>query len=187
MVRVRGKEPEQVEFLDGQLQELAVSMHLTRGCVERQLPDPELLGPWRRRGRAPKHRAYPRRQLPWRERLRDVVVGAELEPDDTVGLLAAGGQQDHGQIGVRPDPATEREPVDPRQHHVEDDEAWPLPLENRACRFAVGCGQRSEPVPLQVAHNDVQDDRVVVDDKNGGHNWIVHPVWAQLHLGASRR
>src|SRR5262249_3407805 len=40
---------------------------------------------------APEHRAHPGQQLPQRERLRDVVVGAELKPEDAVRLLAPRG------------------------------------------------------------------------------------------------
>ena len=49
-----------------------------------------------------------------RERLRHVVVRAELETDDPVGLLAPRGQEDDREVGARPDPAAELEPVDAR-------------------------------------------------------------------------
>ena len=45
-------------------------------------------------GGPPQQRADTRRELAGRERLRDVVVRAELEADDPVGLLAARRQQD---------------------------------------------------------------------------------------------
>ena len=67
-----------------------------------------------------------------RERLRQVVVGADLEPGQAVGLLAERGDHDHRQLRARPDPAAERQPVDARQHQVEDDEARRLLL--RAAR-----------------------------------------------------
>ena len=59
-----------------------------------------------------------------RERLHDVVVGAEPQADDAVGLLAAGGQQDdrRGRSRPRAQPAHHLQPVDAGQHEVEHDE-----------------------------------------------------------------
>ena len=49
-------------------------------------------------GRAAQHRADARDQLARLERLDHVVVGADLEPDDAVGRLAPGGEQDHRDV-----------------------------------------------------------------------------------------
>ena len=81
--------------------------------------------------------AHAHRELARRERLRHVVVGAELEPDDAVGLLAARRQQDHGQVGASADPAAELEAVGAGQHHVEHDEARLGRLDQRARVVAV--------------------------------------------------
>ncbi len=48
----------------------------------------------RRVGHAPQHGADARHQLARRERLDDVVVGPELEPDDAIGLVATGREHD---------------------------------------------------------------------------------------------
>ena len=97
--------------------------HLAARTVEHDVAERDPLGGGRRRrGRPAEHRAHARRELARRERLRDVVVGAELEPDDPVGLLAACGEQDHGQARAAADPAAELQPVRARQHHVEHDE-----------------------------------------------------------------
>ena len=128
----------------------------------------------RPRGRgAPENRLHAHRELAGRERLRDVVVCAELEPHDPVGLVAAGGEHDHRQVAARADPAAEREAVGARQHHVEDDELRLAPLDQLARRVAVAGDERLEPVPAQIPDDDVADDRLVVDHEDGGHGRIV--------------
>jgi len=110
------------------------------------------------------------RQLAWRERLRHVVVRAELEPDDPVGFLDARGQQDHGQLGARPDPAAEVEPVRlAREHHVEQHETRLLELDHPSRAFAVLCRHDAMAVALEVARDDVADERLVVDHENSAH------------------
>jgi len=47
---------------------------------------------------APEHRFYPCKQLPWIERLGDVVVYADLQPDDPVHLVSQCGKQDNRDI-----------------------------------------------------------------------------------------
>ena len=113
------------------------------------------------------------RELTGGKRLRHVVVGAELEADDAVGLLASRGQHDHRQVAARADPPAQREAVGARQHHVEDDELRRGPLDQLAGGVPVAGDEGVEPVALEVADDDVTHDRLVVDDENGGHRVIV--------------
>ena len=71
---------------------------------------------------APQHGLHPARELADRERLGDVVVGAELEAEDLVGLLGLRGEHDDRHRAARADRAAHVEAVHPRQHHVEHDE-----------------------------------------------------------------
>jgi len=64
-------------------------------------------------------RAQPRQQLARLERLRQVVVGADLEPDHAVHRVAARGEHQHRGIGARTQPAADFQPVDVRQRQVE--------------------------------------------------------------------
>jgi hypothetical protein len=50
--------------------------------------------------RAPQHGADARDHLGAGERLDDVVVGAQLEADDAVGLGPARGHHDHGDVAL---------------------------------------------------------------------------------------
>ena len=61
-------------------------------------------------------------ELPDRERLGDVVVGAELETEHLVELLAARGEHDDRHVALAAQPLAHLQPVEPREHDVEDDE-----------------------------------------------------------------
>ena len=64
----------------------------------------------------------PREQLARAERLRDVVVAADLQAQHTVELLASGGEEQDRNIGcgcVRAEPAAEVEAVAVGQHYVQ--------------------------------------------------------------------
>ena len=76
----------------------------------------------RRRSRAPQHRLHARHELGQLERLRHVVVGAELEPDDDVMELAARRQHHDRRLAVVADLAQHLEAVERGQHHVEHDQ-----------------------------------------------------------------
>ena len=77
------------------------------------------------RGGAPQDGADPRDHLASAERLDDVVVGAELEADDAVGLLPARREDDDRHARRRPQLAADVEPGAVRQPDVEQDEIGP--------------------------------------------------------------
>ena len=72
--------------------------HLVPGGVEAHVADLEHLAGLRDpvvvAAPAPQRRAHPRHELAQAERLRHVVVGADLEPDDRVDLGVARGDHD---------------------------------------------------------------------------------------------
>ena len=72
---------------------------------------------------APEQRLDPAHQLAQPERLRQVVVRAELEADDLVDLVVAGGQDQHRRLRAGgPEAAEDLEAVDAGQPDVEHDE-----------------------------------------------------------------
>ena len=56
------------------------------------------------------------------ERLREVVVGADLEADDLVDVLVARGQHQDRDVGGLADPPADLDAVDVREVEVEDDQ-----------------------------------------------------------------
>src|SRR5262249_12691507 len=95
--------------------------HLARVAPQDHLPRREhlILVPLLR---AAEDRLDPGRELARGERLRDIVVGAELEPSDTVRLLIARREHDDRHLRARANAAAALGAVDPRQADVEDDE-----------------------------------------------------------------
>ena len=91
--------------------------------VDDEVAVPEPARPLRRRRRRPPQgRLDPGQQLRKAERLRDVVVGAELEAADLVGLGAAGGDDEDRDAAELADPLDHLPAVEAGQRDVEDDE-----------------------------------------------------------------
>ena len=100
--------------------------------------------------RAPQHGANAREQLARRERLREVVVGAELEPADAIGLLVARRQHDDGHARPRSDLPAHIEAVHVGQADVEDDDAHRITLELGECIAAAARQHDVEAVAFEV-------------------------------------
>ena len=64
-----------------------------------------------------------------RERLGDVVVGADLQPDDLVDLAVLGGQHDDRHVGALPQLPAHLDAGQPRQHQVEQHEVGAVAVE----------------------------------------------------------
>ena len=70
------------------------------------------------------HGAHPGQKLPQVERFRHVIVGAELEADDTVDLVAAvTGCDDDRHVGMRSDLPQQIETVLEAEPKIQDDDA----------------------------------------------------------------
>ena len=70
---------------------------------------------------AAEYRLHARDELTRAERLRHVIVGAELEAEDAVDLAVARGQHDDRDLAGRAQTAADLEAVHSGEHHVEDD------------------------------------------------------------------
>ncbi len=127
-------------------------LHAPLHQVEFEIGDPQRGCP--DVSRAPEQRADSREQFRIREGFGQVVVGAELEPLDLVGNRVASGEQQHRRRLALPKAAQHFEPVDDRQHHVEDQQVEVLFERHEQAVLAVagdrdaitGLGQS----PLQV-------------------------------------
>ena len=103
------------------------------------------------------------------ERLRDVVVGAELEADDRVDVVVPRGEHEDGRVAAPPDLPADLEAVDLRQHQVEDDEVGLVPAVELEARLAVAGGDDRPALLLEVEPEEVDDVPLVVDDQDRLH------------------
>ena len=108
----------------------------------------------------------PGHELARRERLREVVVGADRQADDPVDLLIARGEEEDVRIREGPDPAKNLESVEAREHHVKHDDiggCFPRDLDRG---WAVDRFDDRHPLLLEKAANDGADRRLIVDDEH---------------------
>ena len=118
---------------------------------------------------APQRGLHPRAELAHRERLGDVVVGAELEPEDLVDLLALGAEHDdRDPLALRAQAPADLEAVHLRQHHVEHDEVERLLGEAGEGLAAVGRVHDLVAVALQREGEQRLDRLLVVDEEDAG-------------------
>jgi hypothetical protein len=122
-----------------------------------------------RRGAAAQHGVDARHELARVEGLGQVVVGAHLQADDAVHLVALGGEHDDGGRAARGAQApADREPVLARQHQVEHQQVVALARELPVHRLRVGHRAHLELLLAEVAREQVAQALVVVDHEDAG-------------------
>ena len=119
--------------------------------------------------RSPEDCLDPGDERPRVERLRHVVVGAELEADDRVDVVRAGREHEDRRLGPAADLAADLEPVALREHEVEDHEVGIEPRMQRERLVSVECRDDPEALLLQVQPKEVDDVPLVVDDEDRFH------------------
>jgi hypothetical protein len=105
-----------------------------------------------------------RHQLARIEWLGNVIVGAELEPDDAIHVVALGGEHDDRDlVSAGTKPPADGEPVFSGEHEVEDHEVVAHALQAALHCLGVGHGVDGESLLGQVALEQVAQAQVVVD------------------------
>ena len=118
-------------------------------------------------GRAPDQRAQTRQHLLDPERLRDVVVGAGVDPFDGLVPAAARRQHEHGQGDARLAPsAQQRQTVDPRQAEIEQHGVVAFRPDEKVGALAVGCRRDGVPRLRQRPGELAGQGRLVLDDED---------------------
>ena len=118
---------------------------------------------------AAEDRAHAGDQLARRERLGQVVVGAEFEAEQLVELVVARGEHDDRRRRVAADLAGDVEAVGAGQAQVEDDEVRVLAPVRLEGGRAVGRGQDRVAGVLEVVARELHDRGFVIDDEDGLH------------------
>src|SRR5690606_17392044 len=104
--------------------------------------------------------------LSWVERLRQVIVRAELEPDNAIDIVAARGQHDHGDVAAPANPLQHLEPAEAGKHDVEDQKVESFAGELLQALFAARGDGKVEPFPGEVVAQHAAELPVVVDKQD---------------------
>ena len=125
-----------------------------------------------RRTRPSKERLDAGDQLAGRERLGEVVVGSEFEPDDSVHLLPFGREEEDrkaGRLLVPAEPPQDLEAGKARQHDVQNEEVRRAGFDPCQGGASFQDVDGAEPFGLQVVPDQLGDVRVVFHEKNRRH------------------
>src|SRR5436190_9531989 len=162
--RVEHEEAEQVELGAGELDELVAAPDLARLLVQGQVREAEHLRLVR--VRPPQNGAYARDDLGEAERLRHVVV-ADGEALELVLRRILRGEEDHRRpLMPVPQAARDREAVQVREHHVEDDQVG-AEVVDRLLGASPGRGlARLEALVAERGGDGVGDRLLVVHDED---------------------
>jgi hypothetical protein len=133
-------------------------------------------------GGAAQHGAHAGQQFAGVERLGHVVVGAQLQPDDAVGLLTHGREHHDRHVALAAHPAGQFQPTLAGQHQVEHHQLE-VPGRPRAPRLpCVADGRDPEAVSLQEAGKQVAYFPVIIDDEDVRHRF--HAGMLLRHTGS---
>ena len=167
---------EEAELGRRQLGALVVDVRLDLERIDPQLLDLDRLAARRllAADRPPGRCAHARHELLHRERLDEIVVGADLERMHAVVLGAAGGDDDDR----RADPLVPRRldqlpAVDAGQHQVEHADVRLLVAEPREPLRAVADRDRVEAGGAEMPRHSLRDHLVVLDDQNFRHGSLI--------------
>jgi hypothetical protein len=114
----------------------------------------------------PQHASQPRANFSQVERLGNVVVGTDLEPDDAVDHFVGAGDHDDPDLVALAQEAREREAVLVGETNVEQHHRGRRPLHLGAHRLAAVGQRHLVAVRGQVLGQQITDLGVVVDDQD---------------------
>src|SRR3954462_11858066 len=171
-----------LEALLRQLHRALGRVHPQAGGLDRRLG----LAVAGRHAGAPQRGLHAQAELPHRERLCDGVVGAELEPEDLVDLLALGAEHDdRDALPLGAQPPADLEAVHLGQHHVEHDEVEGLLGEARERLAPV---RRVHDLIAVALEREGQErlDRLLVVDEEDARGTVGHAVCKRNHRCCGR-
>ena len=96
----------------------------------------------------------------------EVVIGADFEADDEIGLRIACRQHEYGDRSFALDLAADVEAVETREHEVEHHEIGPEALAELHARRAVGCDGHLESLTPEPSGHGIGDRGFVFHDQD---------------------
>jgi hypothetical protein len=166
------QEVEEPELGRSQRDHVAVDAHLVPSRVELEPADAfDRASAFAVELPAAQDRADAPDQLGHRERLRDVVVRADLQPDDTVHLRSFRGEHHDGYGALGPQAAADLRPREARKHQVEDHDVEAVLEGCLQTGLAVLPHLDIEAFLTKRVADRVPERRLVVDDEDSRHGF----------------
>src|SRR5581483_7180499 len=166
LARVRDEVIQQPEFAVGQIRGRRADRRAAARQVEVEVSDAEgrALG---RLAPSPEVDADAGDQLVERERLREVVVRAEVEAPQLRRQVGARREHEHREVRpLAPELGEQPHPVEPRQQQVEDDELVRLGEPEAQTGRAVLDAVDRKALGLEPQSQELEDPRFVLDDQD---------------------
>src|ERR1700722_12621679 len=116
---------------------------------------------------APQDTAHPGQELSGVERLGDVIVGADFQPDDAIYGFAAGGHHDDGNVAARARIATQGQAVLSRQVQVQYNQINTVRIEGREHRRPIARGEDQITRLGELLRHQYPQLLVILDDEDG--------------------
>ena len=117
-------------------------------------------------GASPQQRAHAREQLLLSERLGNIVIGADLQADDPIHLLAARAHDDDRHLALGAQCAAQVQPVGARKHDVEQHEIDGIPVERSPHLAAVTHAHHAVAVLAQCAQHQGSHALIIFHDQD---------------------
>ena len=165
-----GEEGQDVELGRGEVDGLSAAGRPASGGVEFHTVDAQRSGGGGARAVHPAEDGMdPCDQLSGAEGFGEVVVGADGEADEEVGLRVSGREHEDGHWPLPLDPTAYLEAVEAGQHEVEDNEVGPDLLHKFDTGGPVGCDLHPEPLAAQPSSDGRGDGLLVFDHRHRVH------------------
>jgi hypothetical protein len=115
---------------------------------------------------APQDRLHSRQQLARLEWLGQIVIGAELEPDDAIHGITARGEHQDRRLRLRPNAAAHIKTVDIGQREVENDAVEALARVARDAELALGRNHDLKARLTEIALHHLGETRIIFDEQD---------------------
>ena len=191
-----GKGLENRKFAGRERNDFAVLLENARAEIELKVAEADDFVLKRRRARrilartAAQHGVNAGKELTGIKGFAEVVVGAELETQNAVDILAAGSEHDdRGRILFRAQALQNGKSVFARHHEVENQHVEVLAHPEALHRLAVFAHKNREAVFTEIPAQKIAQPGVIVDDKNlgGAFNHLFAPDGEEGRSGRASR
>ena len=168
---VLGQHGEQVEFDPCQADSFATAADAVTVEIDFEVADVEQIGRLHFALGTTQDGTHTRHQFTRRKGLDDVVVCAQFEADETVGLVGTGGEHDDGHTRFAAQRPTDVEAVHARQIEIKDDKIGLVRPGGGEGGVAVHGREDAETAAFQVVARQADDFGFVVDNEDEFVHW----------------